>query len=331
VVIPLLAQMLCIDQPEIDTNRLSHAVIYQPKQETNMKSQSSSRALAFAMLLSVNILAGCGNLSPVRTFADETKKLSAAFDPMLTGSTSSCIEKFKRKKLLTARHFDPVVAEQSAKELCGPIDDDNKIIADLNSVLEQYADTLAALADDELPSYKTELNGLKDSLGKVKKPGTQDALVNSEKLGAIASLTDFLSRIVTQHMQKNAIHDLIGHEEAINAIASALSDYATLNYKAWLRDEQREIDILRKSLDESAKSEPLAANYQKVLLLAEERQIEARAKAVDAFVKSVSALQKSNSELRAKFDHLDNKELLDQLASFEKEVSGLRKQIKDAF
>lgn len=296
-----------------------------------MKSISGNQTLIFAVLVSISILAGCGNLAPIRTFADETKKLSAALDPMLTGATSSCIEKFKRKKLITARTFDPVVAEKSAKELCGPIDEDNKVIADLNALLEQYADTLAALADDKLPSYKTELNGLKDSLGSVNKPGSQEALINSEKLGAITSLTEFLSRIATQHLQKSAIRDLIGHEKAINAIASALNDYATLNYKAWLRDEQREIVILQKALDESAKTEPLAANYLKTLLLTEERQVEARAKAVDAFVNSVSALQKSNSELRAKFDHMDDKELLDQLANFAKEVSGLRKQIKDAF
>ena len=77
---------------------------------------------------------------------------------MLTGSTSSCIEKLKRKKLLTTRNFDPVAEEMSAKAPCGPIDYDNKVIADLNSLLEQYADTLAALADEKLPSYKTELS-----------------------------------------------------------------------------------------------------------------------------------------------------------------------------
>jgi len=296
-----------------------------------MKSFSSSRGLVLVAVISAIILAGCGNLAPVRTFAEETKKLSAAFDPMLTGSTSSCIEKYKRKKLLTASNFDPEAAEKAAKELCGPIDEDNKVIADVNSLLEQYADTLAALADDKLPSYKTELNGLKDSLGKVKKPGTQDALVNSDKLSAITSLTEFLSRIATQHIQKGAIRELIDHESAINAIASALSDYATLNYKAWLRDEKRDIGVLRKSLDEYAKTEPLAANYHKTLLLAEERQVEARAKAVDAFVKSVAELKKSNSELRAKFDHMDNKELIDQLSHFANEVSGLRKQMNNAF
>lgn len=283
------------------------------------------------LILICCIISACGNLAPVRTFADETKKLSAAFDPMLTGSSASCVEKYKRKKLITADKFDPEVAEKKAKELCGPMDDDNKTIADLNGLLEQYADTLAALADEKLPSYKTELNGLKDSLGKIKKPGTGEALINADKLGAITALTEFLSRIATQHMQKAAIRDLLAHEAAINTITTALKDYANLNYKAWLRDEQREIVVLRKALDERAAKEMLASNYLKTILLSEERQIAAREKTVDAFIKSVTELQKSNAEIRKKFDRLDDKELLDQLKQFGKEVAALRNQLKDAF
>lgn len=283
------------------------------------------------LILICCIISACGNLAPVRTFADETKKLSAAFDPMLTGSSASCVEKYKRKKLITADKFDPELAEKKAKELCGPMDDDNKTIADLNGLLEQYADTLAALADEKLPSYKTELNGLKDSLGKIKKPGTGEALINADKLGAITALTEFLSRIATQHMQKAAIRDLLAHEAAINTITTALKDYANLNYKAWLRDEQREILVLRKALDERAAKEMLASNYLKTILLSEERQIAAREKTVDAFIKSVTELQKSNAEIRKKFDRLDDKELLDQLKQFGKEVAALRNQLKDAF
>lgn len=284
-----------------------------------------------ALVLACCIVSACSNLAPVRTFADETKKLSAAFDPMLTGSSTSCVEKYKRKKLITADKFDPEVAEKKAKELCGPMDEDNKTIADLNGLLEQYADTLAALADEKLPSYKTELNGLKDSLGKIKKPGTGEALINADKLGAITALTEFLSRIATQHMQKAAIRDLLAHEAAINTITAALKDYANLNYKAWLRDEQREILVLRKALDERAAKEMLASNYLKTILLSEERQIAAREKTVDAFIKSVTELQKSNAEIRKKFDRLDDKELLDQLKQFGKEVAALRNQLKDAF
>lgn len=287
--------------------------------------------LVVALIATSMITSGCANFSAVRTFADETKKMSAAFDPMLTGSTVSCTDKYMRKKLITSTNFDPVAAEKAAKELCGPIDEDNKVISELNSLLEQYADTLAALADDKLPTYKTELDGLASSLGKVKKAGSQESLVNADKLGAVTALTDFLSRIATQHLQKAAIRDLLNHESAIMTATNALNDYATLNYRAWLNDERREIDILRKSLDSTVKSEPLAANYLKTILLSEERQVEKRDKAIDAFVKSIAQLQKSNSEIRQKFDKLDDKELLAQLNNFANEVTKLRKQIQSAF
>jgi hypothetical protein len=296
-----------------------------------MRNRICSVSFVSAVLLCAAFLAGCANLPAVRTYADETKKLSAAFEPMLAGSTSSCVEKFKRKKMITSRNFDAIAAEQAARSLCGSIDEDNKIIADLNSLLEQYADTLAALANEKLPSYKKELDGLKDSLSKVKRPGTQDSLINDEKLTAIASLADVLSRIVTQHMQKVAIRELLNHEKAIVSITDALKEYSTLNYRGWLKNEKDEIAVLRKSLNDTAKTEPLFSNYLETLLLTEEKQIDVRDKLVDAFVKSVDKLQKSHSELLKNFDTLDNKELLAQLIDFENEVSKLRKQVRDAF
>jgi hypothetical protein len=299
--------------------------------EPAMKAPSRSKTLALAMLLSVGIISGCANLVPVRTFADETKKLSAAFGPMLVGATASCMEKFTRKQLLTPWHFDAADVDRRAKELCSPINADNTVIAGLNALLGQYADTLLALADDKLPSYRTELYGLKYSLGQVKRPGSSDALVNAGNLAAITSLAEFLGQIATQQLQERAIRDLLGHEAAINAITAALGDYTALDYKAWLKDEACEIVILRRSLNESAKSEPLAANYLKMILFADERQNEARTVAADAFVKSVAGLQKSNSELRLKFDQMDDKQLLEQLVSFAKDVSTLRKQVNDAF
>lgn len=295
-----------------------------------MQAHISSK-IFFALTILCFAFSGCTNLAPVRTFADQTKQLTKAFDPMLTGSSSSCVEKYKRKKLLTSIQFDPVDAESKAKALCGPIDTDNKVIADLNALLEQYADTLANLADEKLPTYKSELDGLEASLLKAKDPSTQQNLFDPQKLAAINSLTELLSKVATLHMQKKAIRELINHEEAINATVDALNEYASLNYQAWLEDEKREIKILRESLDQRSDKETLAANYQKTLLLTEERQIEARSQAVDAFIKSINALKKSNSELRNKFDHMENEELIKQINNFAKEVSNLRKKIKEAF
>lgn len=296
-----------------------------------MQLRICSVLLTGALLVGSGLLTGCANLSAVRTYADETKKLATAFDPMLSGSTSSCVEKFTRKKLITSRNFDAAAAAKAAKSLCGPIREDNEIIADLNALLEQYADTLSALANEKLPSYKKELDGLQGSLGKVKRPDSRESLINSEKLGAITALTELLSRVTSQHLQKNAIRELLDHEAAIVAITGALADYATLNYRAWLGDEKREIGVLRQALDEAAPREPLAANYIENLLLGEERQIEAREKAVDVFVRSVGELQKAHAELRLHLASPADQELLAQLLSFANEVAKLRRQVRDAF
>lgn len=284
-----------------------------------------------AFMFSAGLLTGCANLSAVRTYAGETKKLATAFDPMLSGSTSSCVEKFIRKKLITSRNFDAAAVDEAAQEFCGPIEEDNKIIADLNALLEQYADTLAALANEKLPSYNKEFDGLQDSLAKVKRPGSEESLINAEKLEAITSLADLMSRLATQQLQQTALSDLLNQEEAIAAITDALKDYATLNYRAWLRDEKREIRVLRIAVAEAAKKEPLAANYIKTLLLTEERQIDGREKAVDAFVKSVDELQKAHAGLRLKLASPNDPEMLAQLASFANEVAKLRRQVRAAF
>lgn len=287
--------------------------------------------LACALLVGAGLLSGCANLSAVRSYADETKKLSEAFDPMLAASTSSCVDKFIRKKLITARNFDALAAEEDATALCGTMADDNKIIADLNALLEQYADTLAALANEKLPAYKEELDGLKVSLGKVKLPGSQESLINTDKLAAISSLADLLSHVATQQRQKSAISDLLEHEEAITAITGALKDYSTLNYRAWLHDEKRELRVLRAALAEAGKKEPLAANYLKTLLLSAERKIDGQEKSVDAFVKAVDELWKTHAELRLRLHSLNDKELLAQLENFATEVVKLRRQVQAAF
>jgi len=300
-----------------------------------LANRNSYFLMLIIALVSLACLSGCANQSAVRpfaavrTFADETKQLSITFEPMLAGSSTSCADKYIRKKLITSSDFDPARVEKEAAEMCAPIAENNQAIARLNQLLEQYADTLAALADDKLPSYQAELGGLSASLGKLKKPGTQEALVGSDKLSAVTSLAEFLSRVATQHLQKDSMRELLNHEAAIQTITNALRDYATLNYRGWLRDERRENEVLYKALDRS--KETLAANYLKTILLREDRLIAQRDQAIDAFVASLEQLQKANAEIRQKFDQQDDKALIAQLVNYAKEVSRLRRQMQGVF
>lgn len=293
-----------------------------------MKFLAGQWLLVFLFMIN---LSGCANLSPVRSFAEETKKFSEAFKPILAGSTSSCTEKYLWKKMITSPGFDPVAEEAKAKSLCGPIERESQVITDLNDLLQQYADTLIALADDKLVSYKTALDGLASSLENVKKPGTQEALVEPGQLGAINSLTEFLSRTATRHHQKKAIRDLLDHGEAVNSVVQAMSDYATLNYAAWLTDRTRENAILYTALEGQMDKEPLAVNYIKHHLAAEGKKINAQTQTVKVFATAATELQKTNARLNASFDRTTDKEFLAQLIHFSQEVANLRRQVSDAF
>jgi hypothetical protein len=289
-----------------------------------------ARQWLLVTLLIIN-LSGCANLSPVRSFAEETKKFSEAFKPILAGSTSSCTEKYLWKKMITSSGFDPAAEEANAKSLCGPIESDSQVVADLNNLVQQYADTLVALVDGKWVTYKTELDGLATSLEKVKKPGTQEALLEPRQLSAINSLTEFLSRTATRHHQKKTIRDLLNHNEAVNSVVQAMSDYATFNYAAWLTDRTRENVILYKALDGQMNKEPLAVNYIKNQLAAEDKKINAQTETVKKFATAATELQKTNARLSASFDRMTDKEFLEQLIHFSQEVANLRQQVDDAF
>nr|VFK19418.1 MAG: hypothetical protein BECKLPF1236A_GA0070988_102236 [Candidatus Kentron sp. LPFa]VFK33800.1 MAG: hypothetical protein BECKLPF1236C_GA0070990_102246 [Candidatus Kentron sp. LPFa] len=282
------------------------------------------------VILTGVVIGGCVNLPAVRTYADETAKLSAAFEPMLGASVSSCTNKYAHKKLITSIHFDPVAVEKAGKELCAPIKEENKAISSLNSLLEQYATTMAALADDKLPIYKTETDGLAASFGKLKRPGTEQNLIPKEKLTAIASLGELLGRLATQHKQEEAIRDLLKEEMAVSAIVDALRDYAVLNYQAWLSDEEREMKTLLTSLKQSEKEEPLASRYVANVLFSEKRKVEERTKAVEAFISSTAKLKKAHSELRKKLNVMNDRVLLEKLIEFAEEVKDVRKKVSEA-
>lgn len=296
-----------------------------------MKEGSRSLFRILAPFVLALLSTGCTNLPAVRTYAGETRKLAAAFQPMLEGSTRACTENFVRKKLVSATSFDAEATAEAAKGICGPIEEDNEAIAALNILLEEYADALAALADDKVVTYKKELGDLRTSLGKVKKPGTDTKLLDPDRLTAIASLADVLGRLATQSIQSSTIASLLGHEEAVAGVTFALADYARLNYRAYLSDARRDIAILRKDVASRADTEPLASRLLEAQLFLEARQVGERDKAVDELLKAIDRQQKAHTRLRATLHEKSDKEVLLDLLSFADAVSELEGQLTKAF
>ena len=291
------------------------------------RPQNSSVSTLLLCATASLLLAGCAsNLTPVRTFAEQTQKMSQHFDPMLAGGVHSCMDKAMRKRLILAERFDAQASEQAARADCAAIAQASVSIASLNDVLLRYAQTMAALADDRLPVYQEEMGGLGNALGGLAQPGAGAPLLDAGKLSKVVKLSEHLSRLATQRVQKSALRELLDEQEAVDIVSNALKEYAQRSYRAGLQDELRELDLLRGAVDKAAPREPLAANYIRTRLHLEERQLQEREKIVAAYVAAVDALQASVAALRANLDRLQAPELERQLAQFSRHVATLQKQ-----
>ena len=292
--------------------------------------QRPSNSSIFSLLLGASaslLLAGCAtDLAPVRTFAEQTQKMSLHFEPMLAGGVHSCMDKAMRKRLILAERFDAQASEQAARADCAAIAQASASVASLNDLLLRYAHTMAALADDKLPVYKDELGGLGDALGGLAQPGGGAPLLDADKLSKVVKLSEHLSRLATQRLQKSALRELLDEQEAVTILSNALKEYAQRNYRAGLQDELRDLALLRGAVDSAAPREPLAANYIRARLHLESRQLQEREKIVAAYVSAVDGLQASVAVLRANLDSLQAPELEQQLAQFSSHVGALQKQ-----
>ena len=289
--------------------------------------QPSTSAISALFACASVLLGGCAsNLAPVRTFAEQTYKLSASFDPMLAGTVNSCTDNALRKRLIMSERYDAQASEQAARSDCAPIAQVSASMAQLNEVLLRYAQTLAAVADSKVPLYKDEFKGLGNSLGSLQLQGAAAPLLDAGRLSKVMKLSEHLSRLATQRLQKSALRALLDEQEAVNIVSNALKEYAQRNYRAGLQDELRDLDLLRSAVDGAAQREPLAANYIRTRLYLEGRQLQEREKIASAYVAAVDALQASVAALRANLERLQAPELEQQLAQFARHVEALQRQ-----
>ncbi len=289
-------------------------------------SSSSVPPLLFSAVAAL-LLGGCAtDLAPVRSFAEQTQKMSVHFEPMLAGGVGSCMDKAMRKRLILAEPFDAQASEQAARTDCAPVAQASVAIGKLNDVLARYAQTLAAVADEKLPVHKEEFTALGNALGALAQPDTGAPLLDADKLSKVVKLSEHLSRLATQRLQKSALRELLDEQEAVNIVSDALKEYAQRSYRAGLQDELRDLALLRGAVDSAAPREPLAANYIRARLHLESRQLQERERIVAAYVAAVDALQASVAALRANLDRLQAPELEQQLAQFSGHVAALQKQ-----
>lgn len=292
------------------------------------------RRLARAALAATGLgmLTACANFAPVTTFAGETRKLTAAFAPMPSATWTACVHKEERRDLIQpAEDFSVTEVRRQARALCQPIADANPAIAGIAAVLDRYADTLAALADQRLPDHSAEFDGLGASL-KGLKTASGAALLQPAQVDAIAALGKFLARAVTDRIALKEAKALLDQGEGFDAAADALAAYATQVYEPYVQRNINDIDsALGNHLPRLARTQGLAARQYMVSLTDERERLEASRGAVKALVASAANMKKARAELRDKIDHPEDAALWKQLHEFARNVHDLHTQVRAAF
>jgi hypothetical protein len=275
---------------------------------------------------------GCANLAPVSKFADQTKQVTAAFATMPTTAVSACRanQEMRQQFAPPTTAFDPDEARKVARELCRHTDAANADILLVGKLVEQYADTLAALANDKLPDYKAELAGLQGAVGGLK--NDSGALIPSDKAAAIVSLGEFLARVATERAARSEIRTLLDQSEGFDAAADAMGWYAKRIYKDQVAAQRQVVDTVRTThLVQAEKTQHLAARTMMLDAATERDRLVQLEEAQPRFAAAIETMKRTRAEVRAKFDHLDDAALLRQLGDYAKQVGALRKELRAAF
>jgi hypothetical protein len=282
-----------------------------------------------AILVALSISACATRLGAVRDFADETRRISVAFDPILTGAVDQCQQKFLLRRIYTSdaaiQDFDAADALNRAKASCQAIVDANPTARLISAALGDYAAQLSAIAGDGVPSsVDGDYDTLASKLGEFKD-------VPEEKLGAVTELIKFISRTGIGRIHRRAIEEALSHEEAVSVLADALVTYTDRVYGAYVRDRQADRDIFIEAIKADSGATAVTTRLQLMELHRLGQQLQQQQMAVVAMQTSVAQMKASMKELRANLDNLSSSDRLKEVRKLSREVRSLYQQLDKAF
>lgn len=264
-------------------------------------SLSTFTRLGAGMAVAV-LIAGCADFSAVKTYADDTSKLGASFTAIADTPVRLCEAQFLMQEQTRDPGFAFRIADVQARAAadCAPLAQDNTRILSLVSLLDSYSATLAALADEKLPSYTAELKGLDAAVDELK-DRSGEPIVPPDKAKAVITLGRLVSRLATERVARGEITQLLEQSEAVNATTGALAWYATSVTRPQIDTyQQRSRIAMDAALPRFEKTEPLAVRMYAVTLLGEQERVKKLAAANEALIAALARHREATLALRAK-------------------------------
>lgn len=285
--------------------------------------------LLYIGLVPAILMAGCAtNLKAVRDFADETKKIGVAFDPVLSRAVEQCRQQFLQRRIYTTNaslaRFDAEEALIQATDTCKPIADANPTAKAMSKALSDYAGQLSALAADGVASSVDDnYDALAAKVGEFKD-------VPQDKVSAITSLLKFITRSIIAKSQRDAIVEALSHEEAVGALADALVVYSDRVYGAYVTDRIRDQLLFVEAL-RAETGAPISSRFRILDVHQQTLTLQEQQKATVSLQTAVNQMKVSMRDLRQNIDKLSDQERLAGVQKLTKEVRSLYQQLAKAF
>jgi hypothetical protein len=292
--------------------------------------------ITLGWLLLCGVLSACttATFTDVKEHSKASIELTKAFEPFLSDTLRQCRERFARQYIYSATVFDLSALEQDTKEACDIFIKPNESILAINRALAIFAEKLAALADNTLPtSLSPPLDNLSASVKSIPLPDGANA--TADRIDAINRLAKFLAKQTLAHEQKRQLAEALSHEDAVDTLVDTLSFYLNNIYRAQLDNQLTDITKFRPFLnnikDSKDVGERLSARQMLAQLQHEELAINNRLATIPKFVASAEKMKASHKALRANLATTDKQEQLMQVINFVEEVRALNSALQQAF
>ena len=280
----------------------------QPTPESRSKSLPV-RILWIALSCSFLVLGcGCVNLAAVRDYAQEASTLSAH-----RGVSNDLVA--TKERLYVYAQKDPGADGLKAVKLEQAEFDHEQ------QTLVKYMASLAALADNDLASFETEIGQAGEAAGRTNK-------LDPAQVGLLTSVGELVARVATDYGRERKIRALVQRtdpavQDLINKLLSLVRD----SYLASLDTEKEGAEEFVRE----AKSEKIAglSRLTDFVLRDHLQLIEARRTSAEAYAKALEQIGRAHAELAHNLGSFTAKEFVVQLKIYGSALQQLHSLLKN--
>ncbi len=274
-------------------------------------------------------VSGCAaNLDGVRRFASDTDTLVGGVNTQLAYLPVSCEHRLSLVELI---HGSDADISHQPKTACDDLAVSAKAATEMTMGVDEYAKALGALAQDNLATYSSELDGLGASLKNLKK-SDQSPVVSVDKVDALNKLTNLILEAATKGMRQHELKAMLAEHDSLATILNQLASMMDSEYVVALQLEQGEYKTKLVTLKKVyGKSEPIRVRELERDFTASSNQLDAKIAAAKTSAQALRDLTAAHEKLKENADKLDAVDQIKEINDFRKQMVDVRDALAKAF